>query len=285
MSRHDKLNRYLFTVMALVIIVFLSFIMIKDIFNDNEYSEIGYPDNSLISEEKAKKLINKNLRENIISINSINLIDSLKTLYYAPVSQLRLKKPEEAADIDYETFGVSGEEPMVPDYSYYHSSSSSNNIILINIKEKDSRIIFKKRVCIIDHELYSFKDKKYLLLVIADNDTNNDKLIDRKDLLDIYVYDVFDYKLLRITKSSLHIIDLINPSPLFFNRWSDKNRETSNEIFVKIGYDKNSDGYYNADNEPVLIKRVDLLERKLVNILDQDMQSQLQSILDGESKM
>ena len=143
-------------------------------------------------------------------------------------------------------------------------------------------MIFKNRVCIIDHELFSYKKMKYLLLVIADSDSNNDNVLNRKDLLNIYMYNIQTNKLTCITESAIHIIDLIKPSTRLYALSGSRKKETSNEIFVKIGYDKNSDGIFNAVEEPVFLKRIDIDRNKLTSIMNQSVNEELQSILDGK---
>ena len=111
MSKLVKVNSVLFTIMAVLIIIFLSVVTLQMLINRNKTTiRDDYPNTDMISNNKARELIKKNLRENIISINSVILIDSSKSLYYVPVSLLRLKKPEEA--VSYEKFGSS--EPRVP---------------------------------------------------------------------------------------------------------------------------------------------------------------------------
>lgn len=258
MERIKRLNSILFTVMSSFIIIAFIFLLIKLIAEliPRNYNR---PDYEMISNELTAENAEENIRTQIISYDQLTLVDSLRNIYIMPVSQLKLEKPEELT-VAY---------CQIPDFSYYYRSGSLfNNMIVVNLNMQKSRILFHKRICIVDYRILKIDSKKYLFMLACNTDTNKDNLIDGKDLLELYLYDFEKENIEILSKKPEHILDLDFITP-------------RNQVLVTIGIDRNKDKIFNRQYEPLILKRIDLKTKEIVEILDEEVTNDLQSILDG----
>jgi len=121
----------------------------------------------------------------------------------------------------------------------------------------------------VDYIKYTIDNKPYLIIIGCDSDTNNDKVLDQKDLLHIFHYDCVGKKLIKITKQA----ELILESSRLSN---------SDVIVFDVGIDKNGDNQYTKEQEPVIYKKLNLNTLKYDKLIKEEVHDYLQKILDGQ---
>jgi len=241
---------------SLIIITFIVFLVkfIIDLF-PRSYSR---PNSEMISNEQVANNVKENIRTQLISYNHLYLVDSLRNIYLLPVSQIKLEDPEELR-VSY---------LKVPNYSYYMNSKQFNNMVIVNLNEQKNKILFKNRTCIVDYHIFSLNTKKYLFMLICNKDTNKDMILNERDLLELYLYDFENEKIEILSEKPDYILDLD-----FINR--------RNQVMVTIGIDRDNDNIFNRKYEPVILKRIDIESKEIVELMDEEVNDTLQGILDG----
>ncbi len=261
MDRLKKINTILFTIMASILIlisIILGIVLIVEAW-PRTYSR---PDTGMISNEEVNENVNENLRTQLISYNNMTLIDSTKNIYIMPVSQLKLDTPEEIPKAEMLYISI----PQKP--LYYRSGRLFNNIVVLDLKNNINSIIFNQRICIVDYHIFNTNSKNFLFMLVCKKDTNGDKILNQEDLLELLLYDFDNKKVDLLSKKAQHILDLD-----FINQ--------RNQVVVSIGLDRNDDNIFDRKYEPVILKRIDIESRKIVELLDGKVSDNLQSILDG----
>lgn len=105
-------------------------------------------------------------------------------------------------------------------------------------------------------------------MLICRNDTNEDNILNGKDKLELYLYDIETERLEVISEKPEHILNL---------DYIDKR----DQIFLTIGIDRNGDNIFDRRYEPVLIQKVDIPSKSIINILSEQETEKLQRVLDG----
>lgn len=216
--------------------------------------------NEIISKDKAQKLYKDNKRKFLISFSSFHLIDSLNQIYLIPIFQKELEKAQQRTKIQY---------TKIPSSDYY-GKRSYNNLVLFELPTNSSKMVFDKRTCIVDYKQYTSKGKRYLFIVAGDKDTNSDGILNSRDMMDIFLYDISDDNLQKISEQSTFIL-------------SAKKLDFSDSFIIRIGLDENSDGKFSYKYEPSVLKRFITTTQNIQEVLDQKIFNQLQDLLDGKT--
>ena len=223
----------------------------------------------ILSDEKIEELQKENKREQVISYETPKLIDTLNQVYIIPVSHKSLNEPEE---IDTKLLGLlnsSNDYENESDQRYSRSYYGDfNNIIVYNQKSEKTKKLFDKRVNFDDIKTEYFADDIFLLFKVAEKDTHKDGVINLLDFKSLYIYSINEKKLKKIKGKEMHVF-----SYKFLNN--------SKDLIIRFGIDKNNDGKYTEHNEPTILKKYNFKTDKLINIIEEKTNSELQKMLEG----
>jgi hypothetical protein len=276
MEKLKKINQILFFVMASLAIIML-IIGLFTIIREHFFDRYRDYDDSVVSNLKAEKLIEENKRSQLIEFDSVDLVDSLNQIYIIPVRQKNLRKLQDIEDpptlnIEVEDMPITAQESYKPSsssYLYYYGYNTFNNILIYNGKTKISHPIFSNRIAIIDYIVYSIKNEKHIFIVACDEDDNSDGKFDKNDKLKIFTYNISKKELNQITKKG----DFILAS------WR---LHYSDNIVLKIGIDIDNDNKFSSEYEPEIFKTFDVKNETYNDLIDLEIRSKLQDILDGK---
>ncbi|WP_028889101.1 hypothetical protein [Tenacibaculum ovolyticum] len=266
-----KLLAILGTIGVLFLVVALiSFIAIAI----NEYSRYNYnePETGILSDEKIKKLQKENKREQVISYETPILIDTLNLNYIIPVSHKTLDEKEDITEILNAFSSSDSGEFLKKDERYSKRFYGEfNNIIVFNAKKKTNNKLFNDRINFDNIKTEYFKNDILILVKASEKDTFKDGVINLKDFSSLYVYSLNEKRMRKIGLKGMNVHNF-----KFINKTKD--------LLIEFGVDKNKDGFYDNYNEPVLIKKYDFKNDKLIEVIDEKIKSDLQKSLEGSKQ-
>lgn len=201
----------------------------------------------------------------------------MNQIYIIPVKQKNLRKlrdieKPEQFNVEITDIPKTAQQPQKPlssSYLYSYGYNTFNNIIIYNGRTKNSYPIFTYRIAIVDYVIYSIKNSKTIFLVACDEDINGDGKLDKNDKLKIFLYDVSNKEINQITKKGEFILA----------SWR---LEHSDIIILKIGLDTDNDNKFSSEYEPEIFKSFDVTDQKYSELIDTELRSKLQNILDGK---
>ncbi|MDN5211908.1 hypothetical protein QQ020_07590 [Fulvivirgaceae bacterium BMA12] len=265
-------NQMLLAVLGTIAIIFalvglIAFaVMIIDEFRWNRNNEM---ETGILSEEKIEELQKENKREQVISYELPQLVDTPNAIYIIPVSHITLHEPE----------GIQG----LLDASYSNSKQDIdsryasqfygvyNNLIVYDQKAETSNKLFEKRVNFNEIKAEYFSDDILLLFKVAEKDTYRDGVINLQDYKSLYIYSISEGQLKKIGNDDMDIF-----SYAFLG--------DSKDLIIQFGIDKNKNGRYKSYNEPTIIKRYHYLSGSLTDIVNPTTHTNLQMMLEGSEK-
>lgn len=268
---NQKLLAILGTIGVLFLVVALiSFIAIAI----NEYSRYNYnePETGILSDEKIKKLQKENKREQVISYETPILIDTLNLNYIIPVSHKTLDEKEDITEILNAFSSSDSGEFLKKDERYSKRFYGEfNNIIVFNAEKKTNNKLFNDRINFDNIKTEYFKNDILILVKASEKDTFKDGVINLKDFSSLYVYSLNEKRMRKIGLKGMNVHNF-----KFINKTKD--------LLIEFGVDKNKDGFYDNYNEPVLIKKYDFKNDKLIEVIDEKIKSDLQKSLEGSKQ-
>ncbi|MDR2039350.1 MAG: hypothetical protein LBQ60_15610 [Bacteroidales bacterium] len=228
--------------------------------------------NSLIADEKMEKLNQENLRLQIISYESPELIDTLNSVYIIPVSVSTLNKPEtvvEAADD-----GIMG---LMDSYSsarkkgYYRENYFDGlyaNLIIYQPVEDKTILLFNERIMLSKLRTYHFKDDILLVFFTAEKDSNKDGLVNFNDDTNLCIYSLKSGKMHRIAEGTNSIRDY-------------QFIENSKDLLVEFSLSQYNDVKFKS-YKPGKIMRYEFETEKLSEVVPARIQQQMQNLVEGK---
>jgi|WetSurMetagenome_2_1015567.scaffolds.fasta_scaffold163971_1 hypothetical protein len=237
------------------------------------FSEIipnNKPDtNTLLSEKKLDQLKKDSLRQQIISYNTPELVDTTSLLYLIPVNVKTLTKPEK---MDKQVLGILdvnkeagySSSRFNTERSYY---GSFNNILLYDFKNNQSRMIVGKRIIGSDLQYKYFDDEIILTFTGSEYDTDLDNQITLKDLQDLFIYSLKD-RVLKQLKQPNSTVE------------SYKFVTGEKDILITFGYDRDKNNNFDIETEPTYVMRYNFKTGEIQNIVDKNLESEIQAIID-----
>lgn len=273
MEKLQKINNILFTIMSILVILVVVFALVSLIISIF-FREEKFQEDKIMSQKEVKELLKQDKRAQLISYTEIQPIRGTDYLFIIAVSQTTLDRPQRISR------QWRDEDPPMKTYPPYKSLSSSfgfyegdralNNLLVYSSVDNSAVSIFKERVCIIDFINYTIDDKIYIYIIVSINDSNKDGVLDHTDLKDIFVYDIFEKVLKKITQKCEFIL-------------SSERLGISDNILVKIGIDRNSDNKFDYDYEPVNMRVFNVVTHEYKDFIDPQTHQLLQDILDGKA--
>lgn len=273
MEKLQKINKILFTIMSILVIIVIVFALVSLIISIF-FREEKLQEDKIMSQKEVEELLKQDKRAQLISYTEIQPIRGTDYLFIIAVSQTTLDRPQRISR------QWRDEDPPMKTYPSYKSLSSSfgfykgnralNNLLVYSSINNSAVPIFKERVCIIDFINYTIDDKIYIYIIVSINDSNKDGVLDHTDLKDIFVYDIFEKALKKITQKCEFIL-------------SSERLGISDNILVKIGTDRNSDNKFDYDYEPVNMRVFNVVTHEYKDFIDPQTHQLLQDILDGKA--
>jgi hypothetical protein len=260
-------NQFLLSIagtLGLLFLLFLGIMITVDEcnfrFDDDTYNA------GIISNVETENLLKDSIRKQIISFKYLNLIDSTNKVYLIPVGQSNLGEEEYAGDI----FGLVNNFSGGKDYGDYPIMIDYNNLMIYDSKIDSSWIVFNNRISISDFRIIGSDNAKHLIIIGTDKDSNKDNYINYKDLQELFLYS--------LDKEVLTKIELEEN----FTTIGVDEQDKTKEIICRLGLDRNSNGKFNSHNEPIIYFKLDLEEKKLLQIIKNDQLNKLQNMLEGK---
>ena len=139
-------------------------------------------EDGILSDEKIEELQLENKRQQLVSYDFPQLIDTLNSIYIIPV---RHKTLNSAEYIDEEVLGLldmqSGSN-FKSDKRYSHRIYGSfNNLIIYDLKKKEAKPLFETRINFSEIRTEIIQDDVLVLFTAAEQDTYKDGVINLKD--------------------------------------------------------------------------------------------------------
>nr|BFF37356.1 hypothetical protein BACT7_22180 [Tenacibaculum mesophilum]BFF40760.1 hypothetical protein BACY1_25650 [Tenacibaculum mesophilum] len=272
---NQKLLAILGTIAGIFLIIALvSFISI--VIQEHRRYNYEEPETGILSKEKIEKLQKENKREQVISYETPILIDTLNSQYIIPVSHKTLNEKEDiglngllnAYSDSGSDFSVKEKRDERYSREYY---GEYNNIIVFDEPNSINKKLFKKRINFNEIKSEYFNKEILILLKASDKDTFKDGVINLRDLTSLYIYSIKENK---IRKIGIEGMDVYNYK--FINK--------SKNLIIEFGIDKNKNGAFESYNEPIILKKYNFEKEKLVGIVDEKINSELQKKLEGTEK-
>lgn len=263
-KRIEKLKTYNQILLALAGTLAIFFIVFVGVLAVIDFYPRHYEEEGMIVTEEVVRLNEQGLRKEIISIESLEVIDSVNQIVLFPITHSRLGEEE---SYDKELLGLTNSFSG----GYYDGSSGYvyNNLVIQDLIEKSTGVIFKDRIGISGFSIYNHKDRKYIVITGSEKDSNKDELLNDQDFQELYIYDLgFD---------ALSKIELPKNATVL-NVYDEKKL---NQFIVRIGIDRDESGI--LKDEPIIYMRMNFEEMKVESFLNEETLITLQKILEGNN--
>ncbi|MCK9453322.1 MAG: hypothetical protein M0Q90_16615 [Bacteroidales bacterium] len=273
----DKIKNYNQKVLAvlgsIVVVIAVAGLVLVSFFFMNEIggcSRNNYQHDGILSDEKIEELQKENKRKQLISYDNPRLVDTLNLVYIIPVSHKTLNTSEFIESTTLRLLDTRSSYETDSRYSRQYYGNYNNLLIFDYINHKTKKL-FHERINFETIQVEHFKDDILLLLKAAAKDTNKDGVINQLDYKTLFLYALKDKELTEIKLDNSDVYDVVFV-------------EESKDLIISFGVDYNKDGQFDQYSEPLLIKKYDYLNGKLMNIVSEDINTELQMQLDGTKK-
>lgn len=267
---NQKLLAVLGTVVVLIAIVGLISISVFAITEIRRSFRSINPDEGILSDEKIKELQQENKRKQLISYEAPQLIDTLNLVYIIPVSHKTLNSAE---FIDDESLGLldsGGSYKANKRYSkqYY---GDYNNLLIYDFKNQNVEKLFTQRINFGNIRTEYFKDDILVVIEAATDDTYKDGVVNQLDYKTLFIYSLSGKRLkeVKLENADVSQVNFVG---------------NSKDLIIKFGIDHNNDGKFDPYSEPSLIKKYDYNTGKLIDIVSENINNELQMNLEGTKK-
>lgn len=255
-------------ILVIVSILGIGGIVISEFIRFNNYDDT---ETGILSDEKIEELQKENKREQVISYQNPKLIDTLNSVYIIPVSHKNLNEAEDINGLlSIKKASRSSYKSSDSRYSRQYYGAYNNLIIYYQHNDLTNKL-FNKRVNFNNIDTEYFSDEILLLFKVAEKDTYKDGVINLSDFKSLYIYSFNEKKLKKIENAEMDIV-----SYKFLNE--------SKDLIIRFGIDKNNDGKYEDLNEPTIVKKYNYKTGKLIDIIEEKTNSELQKMLEGTEK-
>ena len=263
MQRIKNYNQIMLAIagtVGVIILIFSAIMLLMQLTRSWSYD--NNRDNSgVIATEETNELKKDSIRKQIISFNSIEVIDSVSQLFLLPVGQANLANKEK---FDTQLFNAKN---SIGDYSY--RNYYYNNLVIFDAISSESKIIFEERLSIERYFIHEINNEKYIVIEGAKTDTNKDGILNSNDFQDIFIYDMQKKQLSEIkTQDNFTTLSVIRP-------------QRSNQLVAQFGIDRNNNFNFEGKTEPKAYYKIDLNSMTLQEFINADQVTALQKLLEG----
>lgn len=268
----EKVKRYNQRILAilgtLAIILVISAIIgiggitIAEFSRFNRSSDV---EEGILSNEKIEELQKESKREQVVSFQTPRLVDTINSIYIIPVAHKNLNEVEDINTLS----AFKSRDYKSEDHRYSREYYGAfNNVIVYDQKDESTKKLFENRVNFNFISTEYFADDIILLFKVSEKDTFKDGVINLLDFKSLYHYSLKEKKLKKIGIENMDV-----DSFKFLNQ--------SKDLVITFGIDKNKDGKFEDYNEPTIIKKYDYSQGKLIDIIEEELSSELQKTLEG----
>lgn len=275
--KEEKIKRYnqkILAILGTVAVVFLLVALgafVVTLIREFTWNNQGSVETGILSDERIAELQQENKREQVISYEVPQLIDTSNSVYIIPVSHKTLNEKEDLSEF-VELMDASGNFDYELDQRYSNQFYGIyNNLIVYRPESETSTSLFDKRVNFNEINTEYFEDDILLTFQVAEQDTYKDGVINLLDFKSLYIYSMNEKKLRKIGIDGADVF-----SYKFLNN--------SKDLVILFGIDKNDDGKYEEFNEPTQLRKYDYQTETLVDIVDEKLKARLQGMLEGTEK-
>jgi hypothetical protein len=221
--------------------------------------------NTLLSDEKIEQLNQDSLRQQIISYDFPVLIDTINFIYLIPVTVNTLEKPESVMGIlDVFPGRKSSSSEKYFEMFYY---GSFNNLLIYDYKTNITFKLSDRRFIGANLSSKYFKDDILITFSGAESDTDKDGKVTLNDLKSLFVYSVKEKKLRHISYNNSTVLAFEQIRPY-------------KDFLITFGFDRNKDNSFDEITEPRVIMKYNFLSDSLTPIVDNELETDLQMIID-----
>lgn len=267
---NQKLLAVLGTVVVIIAIVGLISISVFAIDEIRRSFRNNNQDDGILSDEKIEELQKENKRQQLISYETPRLVDTINLVYIIPVSHKTLNSAEY---IDEEVLGLldmHGSYKSDKRYSrkYY---GDFNNLLIYDYKKHSVDKLFIDRVNFGSIQTEYFNDDILVFFIASTKDTHKDGVINQQDYKSLFIYSLNnkDLREVSLEEADVYQVNFV---------------ENSKDLIISFGIDHNKDGKFDEYSEPALIQKYDYKSGKLIDIVSQEMNNELQMKLEGTAK-
>lgn len=269
MSSIEKIKRYNQILLAIGGTLAVFFILAIGLFilteEWNRYTYEEFYQEGVLATETTNDLIADSLRQQIISFNNVTLLDSATKTYVLPVQQADLLKKESVDEI----LGLVNTFNNYPDNYEKYTNADYNNLVIYESLNNKSQVLFEERIGISSYRSIRTREAIYLLIIGTNKDSNKDGYLNSNDLQDLFIYDVKKHQITKVTtKENLTVLTI-------------SEEKITQDVMGKFGLDRNKDGEFQADKEPMILYKIDLSSKRLIKIVTDEQIEQLQKLLEG----
>ncbi|MCD7898696.1 MAG: hypothetical protein LUH22_02110 [Bacteroides sp.] len=271
----DKIKNYNQTLLAIlgtlacVVLLLCVVMMVIEIF-PGRYSPAT--PQGLIADEKVETLNQENLRKQIISYETPWLIDTLNDVYIIPVSIKTLKKPEEVELHNEETLNLLNTSYRFKGRGYYGYQKFDGkyaNLIIYQPSIDRTKSLFSERLIIGEIKTYYFKDDILLTFYAASKDTDKNGIIDLNDLRSIYLYSLKNETMRKVSDGD----NQIEKYQFVGN---------SKDLLIEFSLHQYKTTQFDNHQSPSKIMKYNFEEQKLVSIIPENIQNEMQKLVEGK---
>lgn len=261
----NKYNQILLSILGTLLVLALLFGiggMIYEWNNSrqwNQRQEVG-----IASDENVATLAKDSLRRQIISFQSVQLIDTSQQLYLIPVGTTNLPGAEHIEDGD--LLGLTNSFSV--NVGHYYTGENFNNLLLYEGKTGESVALFEERVNISELRVLKHLEEVIVVLFVNRVDSNRDGFLTRSDMTQLVYYKVNTRQRVDIPLDGRDFRRIERMYP-------------TNQYIIYFGVDKNQDGLYEYKSESQLLYRIDFVKDQLEPLILGDKLKVLQGLLEG----
>ena len=218
----------------------------------------------ILSEEQVDILRKDSLVKESISYEFPMLVDTLNSIYLIPVSPQTL---QDATEYSGKRLNLTSRFSSKENYKnrYY---GTQVNLLVYDAKNGATDKLFSNRVVINSFTWKRLKNDYFLIMDVAEKDTNKSGEINVRDLKVLYIYSFKNKDIKRVEERNATIMD--------YDFVPD-----SYDLILRFGMDKDNNGSFDYYNEPSIIKTYNIESGELNSIVSSELDVELLRIITG----
>ena len=180
-------------------------------------------------------------------------LDTIPKLFIIPVGQVNMKQERRKMGSGLSSRG----------YRYDSYYGLYNNFILFDYQTKQRTKIFEGKIALSSWTNINVYNTHLLLFKGADQDFNNDGVINSSDFQSLYAYYLDDKKLVKYSFEGKTVL-------------SYELMSKTNLIAIRLGVDKNNDTNFDSSTEPQEVLILNVEKRSIENLIPSNMVNDIQ---------
>ncbi|MDN5215915.1 hypothetical protein QQ020_27810 [Fulvivirgaceae bacterium BMA12] len=264
MDKLVKYNQIIYAILGslgVLLLLFGGINILMEFFPGNRH---GGDPNTLVTEEEARALADKDLRKQVISMEGMQDFDTASGIYIIPITHKTLDEFQQRREVDYGLLSMKSGSGKSYYYSRYY-----NNLVLYDFADRQSYILFNERINIDRFQSIKTANDHLILITGWKEDTNKDGRYDDSDKKALYLY---IHSLQELRSIDLQDFKFINFQYL----------EKADKLVINVIFDINGDGLYDISQDPEILLEYSMEEKVLRKLIEDKQLNKLQHLIDGE---